>query len=65
VRNLFNEENTMSHSFRLLLSLSLFILALTGMPSPAQVPTGAPPFGSFGGGPDTINLANLNVHWDI
>jgi RHS repeat-associated protein len=24
---------------------------------------GTPPFGSFAGGPDTINLANLNVHW--
>jgi RHS repeat-associated protein len=28
----------------------------------AQVPTGTPPFGSFGGGPDVINLSNLNVH---
>jgi hypothetical protein len=28
----------------------------------AQVPTGTPPFGSFGGGPDVINLANLNSH---
>jgi RHS repeat-associated protein len=30
----------------------------------AQGPaTGVPPFGSFSGGPDVINLANLNVHW--
>ena len=28
----------------------------------AQVSTGTPPFGSFGGGPDVINLANLNAH---
>ena len=29
----------------------------------AQVTTGTPPFGSFGGGPvDTINQANLNAH---
>lgn len=28
----------------------------------AQVTTGTPPFGSFGGGPDIINLANLNSH---
>ncbi len=28
----------------------------------AQVTTGTPPFGSFGGGPDAINLANLNSH---
>jgi RHS repeat-associated protein len=32
----------------------------------AQVATGMPPFGSFGGGPfDTVNLGNLNVHWVI
>ncbi len=30
--------------------------------SSAQLPTGTPPFGSFGGGPDIINLANLNSH---
>ncbi len=29
----------------------------------SQVATGAPPFGSFTGGPDVINLANLNDHW--
>ena len=27
-----------------------------------QVQTGMPPFGSFGGGPDVIDLANLNAH---
>ncbi len=31
----------------------------------AQVTTGTPPFGSFGGGPDVINLANLNSHITI
>src|ERR1700719_3749298 len=32
----------------------------------AQVPTGTPPFGSFGGGPvDVINLANLNAHLSV
>ncbi len=32
----------------------------------AQVPTGTPAFGSFGGGPfDVINLATLNVHFSI
>jgi RHS repeat-associated protein len=30
-----------------------------------QVQTGTPPFGSFGGGPDVINLANLNSHLTI
>jgi RHS repeat-associated protein len=43
--------------FVLLGSLSIF----AGLAS-AQVATGTPPFGSFGGGPDIINLANLNVH---
>ncbi|MBV8205774.1 MAG: hypothetical protein JO041_03200 [Acidobacteria bacterium] len=31
----------------------------------AQTPTGTPPFGSFGGGPDVIDLGNLNVHFDF
>jgi hypothetical protein len=31
----------------------------------AQVPTGTPPFGSFAGGRDIINLANLNAHLAI
>src|SRR5689334_21558430 len=32
----------------------------------AQVTTGPAPFGSFGGGSfDTVNLANLNVHFSI
>jgi len=41
------------------------ILAFAALPAPAQVPTGTPPFGSFGGGPDVINLANLNAHLAI
>ena len=45
----------------------LFLLALVFMstsPSLAQfhVATGTPPFGSFGGGPDVVNLGNNNVH---
>src|SRR2546428_14073483 len=31
----------------------------------AQVKTGTPPFGSFSGGPDIINNANLNLHLSI
>src|SRR5579863_5554973 len=42
-----------------------FVLAIVALPALAQVPTGTPPFGSFGGGPDIINLANLNVHVDV
>jgi RHS repeat-associated protein len=38
------------------------LLALTSVHMLAQVQTGTPPFGSFGGGPDVINLANLNSH---
>lgn len=30
-----------------------------------QVTTGTPPFRSFSGGPDIINLGNLNVHYSI
>lgn len=31
----------------------------------SQTPTGTPPFGSFAGGPDVINLANMNAHYTI
>jgi RHS repeat-associated protein len=43
------------HAFFALMFASLFAL-----PASAQVQTGTPRFGSFGGGPDVINLANLN-----
>jgi len=36
------------------------LLALTSGVGSAQILKGAPPFGSYGGGPETINLANLN-----
>jgi RHS repeat-associated protein len=39
---------------------------LAASPAPAQVATGRLPFGSFGGGPfDTVDLANLDVHFQI
>src|SRR6266851_5260401 len=41
----------------------LIALALTAGTASAQVATGTPPFGSFAGGPDVINLADLNSHW--
>src|SRR6266478_7362658 len=56
-------ENTggpMIHARRVLLPFVLIALA-PGIAS-AQVTTGTPPFGSFGGGPDIINLGNLNSH---
>src|SRR5229473_630112 len=43
----------------------LILLALSIGLASAQVPTGTPPFGSFGGGPDVINLADLNSHISI
>jgi RHS repeat-associated protein len=44
----------------------LAIFALTAAhPSRAQVQTGTPRFGTFGGGPDIINLGNLNSHLDV
>src|ERR1700753_3962349 len=39
------------------------ISAVIGVPGHAQVSTGTPWLGSFGGGPDVINLGNLNVNW--
>ena len=42
------------------------VLALfSSAPCFAQVQTGTPPFGSYSGGPDIINLANLNAHLTI
>jgi RHS repeat-associated protein len=43
----------------------MIALALAAKAASAQVTTGTPPFGSFGGGPDVIDLANLNSHFDI
>ncbi len=43
----------------------LAILALSAVSTPGQVATGTPPFGSYAGGPDVINLANLNSHIDV
>jgi hypothetical protein len=48
--------------FAYLLTGILFIAQVAS----AQVATGFPPFGSFSGGPfDTINNANLNIHFEI
>src|SRR6266852_2334543 len=40
----------------------LCLLAVLPSLTHAQLTTGSPPLGSFGGGPDVINLANLNSH---
>ena len=39
-----------------------FLLVFSARTLYGQVPTGTPPFGSFDGGPDIVNLANLNAH---
>ena len=44
----------------------LLAIILTSFVATAQVPTGTPPFGSFGGGPfDVVNLGSLNDHFTI
>lgn len=45
-------------------ALAMFVFAfLLTIPLQAQVETGKPPMGSFGGGPEVIDLGNLNTHW--
>ncbi len=47
---------------------AVFVMAIVLMAAAvvsAQVATGTPKFGSFTGGPDVINLGNLNVHFSI
>ena len=41
-------------------AIFLFVFAFFPAATVAQVQTGTPPFGTYGGGPDVINLANLN-----
>ena len=53
----------MTRSFRAFAVWFILLFAVTV--ARAQVRTGTPPFGSFAGGPDTVNLANLNVHLSI
>jgi hypothetical protein len=43
-------------------SLVLILLVSTSTIASAQVTTGTPPLGTFGGGPDVIDLGNLNAH---
>jgi len=43
----------------------LVVLLVSSAVSLAQVKTGTPRFGTFGGGPDIINLSNLNVQVTI
>src|SRR5258707_9813721 len=58
-RNL-HRRSSMSRNFRLLCLFAIFVLTIR--PAYGQVVQGGtPPFGSYNGGPDIINLANLNA----
>jgi RHS repeat-associated protein len=46
-------------------SFVVALVVLSSAPCFAQVQTGTPPYGSFGGGPDVVNLGNLNVHINV
>jgi RHS repeat-associated protein len=46
-------------------SRCLLLFALLCVGAAAQVARGTPPFGSFGGGPDVLNLGNLNAHFSL
>jgi hypothetical protein len=46
-------------------SLVVLVVLCFSPPLRAQSPTGTPPFGSFSGGPDVVNNANLDVHLSI
>src|SRR5260370_8725273 len=50
--------------FFAVLILSVAFIVLSAENADGQA-TGTPPFGSFAGGPDVINLADINVHWDF
>ena len=47
------------------LSVLLGLIAVSIQLTSAQVTTGVQPLGSYGGGPEAVNLANLNIHWDF
>src|SRR3989441_234654 len=50
---------------RIAVVLAVLVVLVGSAQAPAQVATGTPPFGSFSGGPDVVNNANLNVHVSI
>src|SRR5258708_6047053 len=54
-----------SYTLLLLIALVFTFEDLVATSASAQVATGTPPFSSVAGGPDVINLANLNSHIDI
>jgi RHS repeat-associated protein len=61
----FLEETPMplNRSARVVVLLVVFLSF--GQLAYGQVPTGTPPYGSYGGDPEVINLADLNIHLDV
>jgi len=55
----------MNNRFMAATCLLVFFIIGVAIPTNGQVTTGIPPLGSFGGGPDVINLANLNAHLSV
>jgi RHS repeat-associated protein len=55
----------MIRAFRCLLPVLVLVLGAGVASAQVTTATGTPPFGSFGGGPEAINLGNLNAHWTI
>jgi RHS repeat-associated protein len=55
----------MSRTAPRLATLFVLLLCSAGIAFAQGPTTGTPPFGSYGGGPEIINLANLNAHWSI
>jgi RHS repeat-associated protein len=54
-----------SRRFQLWSFVVVLLLMISSAPCFAQAATGTPPFGSFAGGPDIVNLSNLNVQINI
>jgi RHS repeat-associated protein len=54
----------MTRNLRVLFVLTTFVVVLSSFCA-AQVTPGTPPFGTFGGGPDVLNLATLNAQITI
>ena len=56
----------MKHIVRRAVLIAAFLTGIVAVDCAAQVITGIAPFGSYGGGPfDSVNLANLNTHFEI
>src|ERR1700722_10973265 len=54
-----------SYSLLFLIAHVLISVGLVTKSASAQVATGTPPFSSMSGGPDVIDLANLNAHVSV